>query len=145
MALSRAGFRRLEVVFAAAAVTSFAAGDTLFVLLSAPEFSLADVGYLSFYLLMLAALVVVVHRHVRRLASSVWLDAAVGSLGAAAVLAVLLGPVLASDVAGPLSLATAVNVAYPMFDLILVAAVAGIAALGAWAWAAGGPCWPRAC
>ena len=130
VAVYRVGLRRPEVVLAAAAVTSFAAGDTLFVLLSAPELSLADVGYLSFYLLMMAALAVVVHRHVRRLASSVWLDAAVGSLGAAAVLAVLLGPVLASDVAGPLSLATAVNVAYPMFDLILVAAVAGIAALG---------------
>ena len=130
VAVYRVGLRRLEVVFAAAAVTSYAAGDTLFVLLSSPELSLADVGYLSFYLLMLAALAVVVHRHVRRLASSVWLDAAVGSLGAAAVLAVVLGPVLASDMAGPASLATAVNVAYPMFDLILVAALAGIAALG---------------
>ena len=130
VAVYRVGFRRLEVVFAAAAVTSYAAGDTLFSLLSSPELSLADVGYLSFYLLVLAALAVVVHRHVRRLASSVWLDAAVGSLGAAAGLAVVLGPVLASDSAAPLSLATAVNVAYPMFDLILVAAVAGIAALG---------------
>ena len=130
LAVYRVGFRRLKVVFAAAAVTSYAAGDTPFVLFSAPELSLADVGYLSFYLLMLAALAVVVHRHVRSLASSVWLDAAVGSLGAAAVLAVVLGPVLASDMAGPLSLATAVNVAYPMFDLILVAVVAGIAALG---------------
>jgi diguanylate cyclase (GGDEF)-like protein len=130
LAVYRVGLRRPEVLLAAAAMTSYAAGDTLFVLLSAPELSLADVGYLSFYPLMLAALAVVVHRHVRRLASSVWLDAAVGSLGAAAVLAVVLGPVLASDMAGPLSLATAVNVAYPMFDLILVAAVAGIAALG---------------
>jgi len=130
LAVYRVRLRRPEVLLAAAAVTTYAAGDTLFVLLSSPELSLADVGYLSFYVLMLAALAVVVHRHVRRLASSVWLDAAVGSLGAAAVLAVVLGPVLASDMAGPLSLATAVNVAYPMFDLILVAGVAGIAALG---------------
>jgi len=130
VAVCRVGIRRPEVLLAAAAVTSYAAGDTLFVLLSAPELSLADVGYLSFYPLMLAALAVVVHRHVQRPASSVWLDAAVGSLGAAAVLAVVLGPVLASDMAGPASLATTVNVAYPMFDLILVAAVAGIAALG---------------
>ena len=58
-----------------------------------------------------------------------WLDCAVGSLGAAAVLAVVLSPVLDSALTGSLSLATVVAVAYPMFDLLLVAAVAGIAAL----------------
>ena len=58
-----------------------------------------------------------------------WLDSAVGSLGAASVLAVVLSPVLASALTGSLSLATAVAVAYPMFDLLLVAAVTGIAAL----------------
>jgi len=69
-------------------------------LMSGPDLSLADVGYLSFYPLMLAALAVVVRRHVREVASSVWLDAAVGSLGAAAVPAVVLSPVLASDLGG---------------------------------------------
>jgi diguanylate cyclase len=79
---------------------------------------------------MMAALIAAVCGHTRGVASSVWLDAAVGSLGAAAVLAVLLSPVLASAVTGSsLSLATVVAVAYPMLDLMLVAAVAGIAAL----------------
>ena len=59
-----------------------------------------------------------------------WLDSAFGSLGAASVLAVLLSPVLASATVGPRSFATAVAVAYPMFDLMLVAAIAGIVALG---------------
>jgi len=78
---------------------------------------------------MLAALAVSVHHHVRGLASSVWLDSAVGSLGAASVLAVVLSPVLASALMGSVSLATAVAVAYPMVDLLLVAAIAGIVAL----------------
>ena len=128
------GFARWEVLLAAVALTSLAAGDTYYAPLTStwsPTFpSPGDVGYLLFYPLMLAALVVVLRRGARGLASSVWLDCAVGSLGAASVLAVLLSPVLDSAVEGGLTLATVVSVAYPMFDLLLVAAVTGIAALG---------------
>jgi hypothetical protein len=48
-----------------------------------------------FYTLMAAALVVAVHRRAQGLASPVWWDAVVGSLGVAAVLAVVLRPLLA--------------------------------------------------
>ena len=97
---------------------------------SLPFPSLADLGYLGFYPLMLAALAVAVRRHVLGLGSSVWLDCAVGSLGAATVLAVLLGPVLGSALISSSELAIVVAVAFPMFDLVLVAAVAGVAVLG---------------
>ena len=135
LAAVRIGFRRPELLLCAAAVTAFAAGDTYFVLMSVgggtlPFPSLADLGYVSFYPMMLAALVVAVRRHMRAASSSVWLDCAVGSLGATSVLAIVLDPVLASATVGPGSLAKAVAVAYPLFDLLLVAAVAGIAALG---------------
>jgi diguanylate cyclase len=145
LAVSRVRSRCPEVLFAAAAVTSYALGDTYYTAVqtmtgSVPFPSLGDVAYLGFNLLMMAALVAAVRRHVRGLvALSVWLDAAVGSLGAAAVLAVVLRPVLDSDTAGPLSLATAVAVAYPMLDMVLVATIAGIAAVrdvrvgGGWA------------
>ena len=134
VAVSRVGFRRPEVVFAAAAVTSYALGDTYYTAVQAmtgsvPFPSAGDVAYLGFCLLMMAALIAAVRGHTRGLASSVWLDAAVGSLGATAVLAVVLRPVLDSATAGPQSLATAVAVAYPMLDLMLVATIAGIAAL----------------
>ena len=71
-----------------------------------PLASPADAGYLLFYPLMLAALALAVRHHSRGLTSSVWLDSAVGSLGAASVVAVLLSPVLDSATAGPRSLAT---------------------------------------
>jgi diguanylate cyclase (GGDEF)-like protein len=134
LAVSRVGFRRLEVLLSAAGVTSFALGLTYLGVVvagggSVPSPSPADVPYILFYPLMLAALFVAVRHHARGVASSVWLDSAVGSLGAASVLAVLLSPVLASATVGPRSLATAVAVAYPMFDLVLVAAVTGITAL----------------
>ena len=134
LAVSRVGFRRWEVPLVAAAVTCFAAGDTYYVVMVAGAQSLpfpspGDAGYLLFYPLMLAALAVTVRHHVRGRGSSVWLDSAVGSLGAASVLAVVLNPVLASALTGPSSMATAVAVAYPMSDLVLVATVIGIAAL----------------
>ncbi len=135
LAVARIGFRRGEVLLASIAVTSFATADAYYLAMAGadgvlPFPSLADAGYLMFYPLMLAGLIVAVRRQVRGLALPVWLDIVVGSLGAAAVLAVLLSPVLASAVLGPRSFATAVAVAYPMGDLLLVAAVGGIAALG---------------
>jgi diguanylate cyclase len=134
LAVRRVGFDRWEVLLAAAAITLLAAGDTYYAPVTtdwAPLFpSLGDLGYTMFYILMLAALVAVVRHDAPERASSVWLDCAVGSLGAAAVLAVLLSPVLASAMSGSLSLATIVSIAYPLFDLLLVAAVTGIIALG---------------
>ena len=125
VAISRVGFRRPEVVLAAAAVTSYALGDTYYTAVqvmtgSVPFPSAGDVAYLGFDLLMMAALVAAVRGHTRGVAASVWLDAAVGSLGASALLAVVLRPVLDSATAGPATLATAVAVAYPMLDLLLV-------------------------
>jgi diguanylate cyclase (GGDEF)-like protein len=149
LAIYRAGLRRPEVLLAAGAVTAYAAGDTYYLITtmgggSLPLPSLADVGYLAVYPLLLAALVIAVHRHAHAVASAVWLDGVVGSLGAAAVLAVVLSPVLASAVAGTGFWAGVVAVTYPLCDLLLVAAVAGIAALGdvrmgsRWALLAGG-------
>ena len=134
LAVWRVGFRYWEVLLSAAAVVAQTAGLTYLGVVvagggSVPLPSPADVGFLLFYPLMLTALVVAVRHHSWGLASSVWLDCAVGSLGAASVLAVVLSPVRDSATAGPQSLATVVAVAYPMFDLLLVAAVAGIAAL----------------
>jgi len=134
LAVSRVGLRHPEVTLPAAAVTSLAIGLTYLAVVvvggrPVPLVSPADVATLLFYPLMLAALVVAVRRHVRGLASSVWLDCAVGSLGAASVLAVLLSPVLDSALTGSPSMGIVLNVAYPMLDLLLVATIAGIAAL----------------
>ncbi|MEP7036512.1 MAG: EAL domain-containing protein [Actinomycetota bacterium] len=135
LAIYRVGFRRTEMLLAAAAMTAYASGFIFIVWSqvttgSVPFPSVGDGVYLLFFPLMMAALVVTVRHHVRSLAVSVWLDCAVGSLGAAAVLAVVLSPVLDSALTGPPSSATVVALAYPMGDLLLVSAVAGIATLG---------------
>src|SRR5665647_782980 len=133
LAVWRVGFGHREVLLAAAALTVYGVGDTYYTPFTSswpPPFpSLGDVAYLLFYPLMLAALVVAVRHNARRFAWSVWLDCAVGSLGAAAVLAVVLRPVMDSATAGPHSWATIVSVAYPMSDMVLVAAVVGMVAV----------------
>ena len=72
LAVSRVRFRRWEVLLAAAALTSYAAGDSYYTWLdetgSVPFPSLADVGFLLVYPFMLAALVVAVRRHSQGLA-----------------------------------------------------------------------------
>ncbi|HEY3339421.1 MAG TPA: EAL domain-containing protein [Propionicimonas sp.] len=134
LAASSARLRRPDVLLAAAAVTAYAAGDTVYLVTSigggvVPFPSLADVGYLLVYPLLLAALVVTVRRHARGLTLWVWLDCAVGSLGAAAVLAVVMQPVLESAGEGLSPLATLAATGPPVFDLVLVAFIAGIASL----------------
>lgn len=113
--------------------TAFAAGNTYYVLavsgsLALPFPSPADVGYLLFYPFVLAGMFTFLLRRHQGFAWSVLLDGVVGSLGAAAVLAVLLGPLLPEVAAVP-SLATAVAVAYPLLDLLVLSVAAGIAAL----------------
>jgi len=134
LAASRVGLRRPEVLLGSAAVTFLAAWDTYNLVTTAGGGSLTlpspgDAVSLLFYPLMLATLAVTLRGDVRGLASSVWWDSAVGSLGGAAVLAVVLSPVLGPALTRLTSMGTVVAVAYPMFDLLLVAAVAGIASV----------------
>jgi len=129
-AVARVGFRRGKVVLTALAITFYAAGDTYYAPLTStwsPPFpNPGDLGYVLFYLLMLAMLVLLVRRDVSGQSRSVWLDCVVGSLGAAAVLAVALNPVIAPALASDGSLGTVVALAYPLMDLLLVAAVTGL-------------------
>ena len=130
----RTAFARWDVIFAALGVTFSAMGDTYYSLamdgaglLAFP--SPADIGYLLFYPLMIVALIALVRGQTRREAmSSVVLDSTVAALGAAALLAALLGPVFESAISGDDVLASMVAVAYPVLDLVLVAVIVGIAA-----------------
>jgi diguanylate cyclase (GGDEF)-like protein len=132
LAAVRTRFRRPDVILATLAIVCNSFADTYYVAAMGedgylPIPSPADLGYLLFYPLMLAALIALIRSQTRGLVWSVLLDSAVGSLGAAAVLAAVLGPVLASAVDESDAVATGVAVAYPVFDLLLVAAIAGVA------------------
>lgn len=126
--------RSLPVLFVAAGVTLSALGDSYYAFamdadgyLASP--SLADAGYLLFYPLLIVALVLLVPRHLGRVGGVAVLETCVATLGAAALLAVVLAPVIdgALGRGGPLD--EAIAVAYPLFDLVVMAVIVGIASL----------------
>ena len=131
----RAGRGRAEIQLTALAVSAFAAGNVYYSVRAAmgsePPFpSVADVLYLGFYPFMVAAVVVVVRRQAAQMAPSVALDTSLGALGAAAVLSVPLGPLVTgalADMTDPL--AALVAAAFPVSDLVLVAALTAVALL----------------
>ena len=130
---ARTGFRQPAVVLSAAAVTFSAIGDSYWALAMdadgyLPFPSPADIGYLLFYPLMVAALVVLVRRQLGGAGRLVLLETAVAVVGAAAVLAVALDPVIGAALEGDSVISSAVAAAYPLFDLILIAVIVGIAA-----------------
>lgn len=131
MAVIRTQMRRYDILLSAVALACLAFGDTYYVVRTGageevPLGSPADVGYLMFYLLMLAALMTVVVTRLRAMAWPVILDGAVGALGAAAVLAVVLAPVLRPALGGSFSFDAVLGAVYPLLDLVLLAAVIGI-------------------
>ncbi|TFD52731.1 EAL domain-containing protein [Cryobacterium frigoriphilum] len=133
-AVKRAGHSRPEIALAAVAVSSTVFADTVYSLslngasaISSPL--VANVGYLLFYVFLLAALSVLVRRRLHGLGWPVLLDTVVVSLGAAAVLAVVLEPVLSfavSAAGAPASVDTVIGLLFPVGDLLLVAAIAAI-------------------
>jgi diguanylate cyclase (GGDEF)-like protein len=130
-AVRTAGVRRREVVAVAAAVTAWAGGDLYYrisigndVALSFP--SAADIGYLLFCPLAVLAIGFAIRRELRNASVTVWLDSGLGALGAASVLAVILDRLF--TLASGKQLAGGVALLYPILDLLMIAAIAGIAA-----------------
>ena len=128
------GFRQSAVILAASAVTLSAVGDTYYSLAMdadgyLPFPSPADAGYLLFYPLMVAALVMLVRKQIRGVGSLVLLETVVATVGAAAVLAVVLDPMISDAMGSESALDSAIAVAYPLFDLLLLAVIAGIASV----------------
>lgn len=127
----RTRFGMPEVVLAAAGITCNAAGDTFYTIAAGPSGdlpspSLADLGYLLYYPLTLAALLVLVMRQSRSSVRPVLFDGALASLGAAAVLAVILGPIFTDATSGASLVNGAIAALYPLFDLLLITAVVAI-------------------
>ena len=131
-AVRRSGVRRPELAAAAVGMSAWAAGSVYYVIATlggtAPRFpSFSDLGTVCFYIAIMTAVVLAAGRELLGQSWGVWLDSVVGALGAATVLAVLLGPVLNNASGSPLQIT--LLIAYPLFDLLLVATVVGIVAL----------------
>ena len=97
-----------------------------------PYPSIADAGWLVFYPACWVAVVLLMRRRIREFHASLWLDGIVAALGVAAVTAALvLPPILAMSVEGDPA-AVAVNLAYPVGDVLLLVLLVGALALTGW-------------
>jgi len=93
--------------------------------------SLADAGWLAFYPLLYMGMVLLLRKRARTIAGTLWLDGATASVAAAALgAAVLLDLVLETTEGSPSAVAT--NLAYPLFDVLLLSAVFGVFSLAGW-------------
>ena len=111
----------------------WAAGDVVLTVKSDPPSpSLADVFYVVFYPITYIGLMLLLRRNVKRFSLASWLDGGVAGLGAAALCATFaFQDVLrhASGAAGESAAGVAVNLAYPVGDVLLLGLVAGGAAI----------------
>jgi diguanylate cyclase (GGDEF)-like protein len=124
---------RTVPVVASAAVTATVLGDTLFLAATdgegvTPFPTVADFFYLGFYVLLLLAVVLAARNRLAGRGAVVVFDVVVGSFGAASVLALVLTPVLDSAVIGSDIVASVVSLAYPVLDVLLIAALVGVRA-----------------
>ena len=91
--------------------------------------SLADAFYVSFYPLFYAAIVLMLRKEIGRLLPATWLDGAIAGLGAAAVCAAFAFPAvfrsLSAHAANLTQIGVAVNLVYPIGDVLLLALVVG--------------------
>ncbi|GAA1347576.1 putative bifunctional diguanylate cyclase/phosphodiesterase [Arthrobacter roseus] len=130
LAFRRATVARPEVGWAAAGITGRVVADCLYLLptsnIEPGSLLFADVCYLLFFPFLLCSLAVRARRRLAAVAFPALLNSAVGAFGAAAILAVVLQPVIGQALQ-PGWTAT-VTVLYPIFDMALVAVIAGVAA-----------------
>jgi two-component system, cell cycle response regulator len=96
-----------------------------------PYPSLADVFYISGYPAFYAGLAMLTHVRLNRFEKSVWLDGLIGALAVAAIGAAFLYPAFQGSTDGNTA-TVAVNLAYPLGDLLLTAFVVAAVALSGW-------------
>jgi diguanylate cyclase (GGDEF)-like protein len=117
------------------ALVLWSAGELVFSLAypkdEVPIPSAADPLYLCFYPLSYAALMLLVRDRGVRLPRGTWLDGAIAALAAAAFAAAFTIEPVTSDLGASVP-EVAVNLAYPLGDLLLLGLVAGAFALTGW-------------
>jgi signal transduction histidine kinase len=96
-----------------------------------PYPSLADAFYIGLYPGLYVGIVLLVRARVPRFHASLWLDGAIGALGAAAVGSAILYPAIQGGTGGDAA-TVAITLAYPLGDLLLLSFVVGVLALTGW-------------
>jgi hypothetical protein len=125
----RTAARAVVPVILGASLIAWSLGDIVFTIESLggatpPTPSLADLFYLSFFPLAYVALVLMIRGEVRHLSTPNWLDGAVAGFGAATFCAAFAFHAVELST-GQSRIEVAVNLAYPVGDVLLLLLVAG--------------------
>jgi diguanylate cyclase (GGDEF)-like protein len=127
LARSVAGGDRLVWLLLGGALLLWLGGDVVWTFSAPPSISIADAGYLGFYVLALPALVLLLRSRASGTLATLWADGWVAALTVASVAAYFfVEPVLAGTGGGDLA-TLLVNLAYPLADTLLLALVVGAA------------------
>ncbi len=120
----------------AASLVCWTAGDAAYLLLPAPlpYPSVADVLYLAFYPLCIAGMALLLTQRRDRIAARLWVDGAIAGLAVAAGTIALSFGTIVQTTHGTTA-ETAVNLAYPLADLVAIGFV--LTAFGTQAWRPG--------
>jgi len=102
----------------------WAIGDIIWSFNPTSSVSAADAFYLAMYPLACVALLLLVRSFIGRFQANVWLDGVIAGLGAAAVCAAFAFDTIVNSISGS-TLSVAVNLAYPIGDLVLLALAVG--------------------
>ena len=93
--------------------------------------SMADAGYIAFYLLLYVGIVLLLRSRARSIGGTLWLDGATAALAAGALGAAVIFEIVVGATEGSTS-AVVTNLAYPLGDVLLLSAVFGVFSLTAW-------------
>jgi diguanylate cyclase (GGDEF)-like protein len=131
-----AGRERAAWLALAAAVLCWGASEIYWTALlvddpTPPYPSPADVGYLAFYPLAAAGVLLLVRARARELDWRLWMDGLIAALGTAALGAAVIFEFVADHASGtPVQIAT--TLAYPLGDVLMLSLVVGVVALTRW-------------
>jgi two-component system cell cycle response regulator len=115
-----------------AALASWTFGELWFAVVKPTTFpSMADAGFIGFYVLLYAGIVLLLRASERSVAATLWLDGATAALAAASLGAAVLVEVVLESTSGSLS-TVATNLAYPLGDVLLLSLVFGVFSLTGW-------------
>jgi two-component system, cell cycle response regulator len=93
--------------------------------------SMADAGYIAFYLLLYVGIVLLLRSRARSIGGTLWLDGATAALAAGAFGAAVIFELVAGVTEGSTSVVVT-NLAYPLGDVLLLSAVFGVFSLTGW-------------
>jgi diguanylate cyclase (GGDEF)-like protein len=114
------------------ALVSWTFGELWYVIFEPETYpSMADAGFITFYLLLYVGIVLLLRSRVRSLGGTLWLDGLTAAVAAGAVGSAVLVDLVLENTEGSTS-TVVTNLSYPLGDILLLSTVFGVFSLTGW-------------